>query len=106
MNAAEDQHDGPVGLRLSRRAHITDVDAAFEGLQRERDALMAQIAALEDRLPSPEELAYLRNKKEGDERAAWAWRMLRTYVPWATALCGAVGSAAYWLVSHFQIRQS
>lgn len=93
-------------MRMTRHTHITDVDAAFAGLQREKDALMAQIASLEDRLPSSEELAYLRNKKEGDERAAWAWRMLRTYVPWATAVCGALGSAAYWLVSHFQMRQS
>ena len=90
--------------RITRHAHITDPDAAFDGLQRENDSLTAQIASLEARTLTPEELAYLRNKKESDERASWAWKTLRTYAPWVTAVCSAVGTAVYWLVSNFQVR--
>lgn len=95
---AEDQ------LRFSRRAHVTDPDAAFAELQGENDSLVAQIASLEARIPSKEELAYLRNRKEADERAAWAWQMVRKYAPWVTTVTGVLGSGAYWLVNTFQFR--
>lgn len=80
--------------------HITDPDAAVAELQRENDALMAQIASLEARTPSSEELAYLRNRKLADERASWAWQWLRTNVPIITAVCGALGAGSYWLITH------
>lgn len=41
---------------------IYNMDSLIE-CHRENDALMAQIASLEARIPSPEELAYLNNRK-------------------------------------------
>lgn len=86
-----------------RRA-ITDPDALAHELHRENDALMAQIASLEARVPSSEELAYLRNRKLADERASWAWQWLRTNVPIMTAVCGAVGAFAYWAITHLSLK--
>lgn len=83
----------------TRRA-ITDPEAVVNELQRENDALMAHIASLEARTPSSEELAYLRNRKLADERASWAWQWLRTNVPIITAVCGGIGAALYWAITH------
>lgn len=88
---------------MPRRA-ITDPEAVAAELQRENDALMAQIASLEARVPSSEELAYLRNRKLADERASWAWQWLRTNVPVITAVCGALGAALYWALTHLSLK--
>lgn len=87
--------------RIARRVHITDPDAAFEGLQHENDSLMALIASLEARMPTDEEVAYLRNRKLADERASWAWQWLRANVPIISAVCGAFAAAIYWIATHF-----
>lgn len=84
---------------------ITNPDEAVQELHRENDALMAHIAAIDARMPSIEELAYLRNRKLADERASWAWQWLRTNVPILAAVCGAMGAAAYWAVTHLSFRQ-
>lgn len=62
------------------------------------------IASLETRVPSTEELAYLRNRKMADERASWAWQWLRTNVPIITAVCGAFGAALYWAITHLSLK--
>ena len=90
--------------RITRRAHVTDPAAALDEALRENDALAAAIAELQRNALTSEEHAYIVNKKEADERASWAWKMLRTYAPWATAVCSAAGALAYWLVSNFQMR--
>lgn len=87
-------------LRITRHSHITDPDAAFAELQGENDTLVEQIASLEARIPSAEELAYLRNRKLADERASWAWQWLRLNVPIITAVCGGLAAAVYWLATH------
>lgn len=89
--------------RTIRRVH--DPAAALNEALRENDALAHAIAELQANALTPEEHAYLRNRKAADERASWAWQMLRTYLPWVTAVCSAVGTGAYWLVSTFQVRQ-
>ncbi len=65
---------------------------------------MAQIASLDARMPSLEEITYLRNRKLADERASWAWQWLRTNVPILAAVCGAMGAAAYWAVTHLSFK--
>lgn len=90
--------------RITRRTHVTDPAAALDEALRENDVLAAAIAELQESALTAEERAYVRNRKEADDRASWAWQMLRTYVPWVTAICGALGSAAYWFVSNFQVR--
>ena len=92
--------DKAADMRITRRTHVTDPDAAFAEMQGENDMLVEQIASLESRLPSAEELAYLRNRKLADERATWAWRWLRSNVPIITAVCGGFAGAIYWLATH------
>lgn len=89
---------------LNRRVHVTDPSAALDEAWRENDALASAITELQANSLTPEERAYIRNKKEADERASWAWKMLRTYAPWVTAVVSAAGTAAYWIVSNFQMR--
>ena len=92
------------GLRLTRRMHITDPAEALEAALKENDVLAAAIADLQANALTAEERAYIINRKDADERAAWAWKILRTYAPWVTSVCTAVGMGAYWLVTNFQIR--
>lgn len=92
--------------RITRRSHVTDPAAALDEALKENDVLAAAIADLQACTLTSEELAYVRNKKDADDRAAWAWRMIRLYVPWITAVCGALGSGAYWTVTHFTWRQT
>ena len=86
--------------KFSRRVHVTDPDAAFEELQAENDALMAQIAILDARLPTPAEMAYLRERKAADENAAWLWRTIKTHAPWVSVVLSMFGTAAWWLSTH------
>jgi hypothetical protein len=79
-------------------------DVELRRLLDSNEDMAQEILALRRRIPTDEEMAYLRNRKEADERAAWAWRMLRTYVPWVASIGTALGTAAYWLVTHFQWR--
>ena len=58
------------------------------------------IARLESEMPSGEELAYLRNRKEADERAAWAWRVIKQYAPWVASAASAIGVAAWYVLTH------
>lgn len=90
--------------RITSRMHVTDPAAALDEAWRENDVLAQAIADLQANSLTAEERAYLINRKEADERATWAWKMLRTYVPWVTSLCTAVGAGAYWIVTNFQIR--
>jgi hypothetical protein len=76
-------------------------DVELKRLLESNEDMAAEILSLRRRVPTDEEMAYIRNRKEADERAAWAWQMLRTYVPWVTSIGAALGTAAYWLVTHF-----
>ena len=76
-----------------------DTDPAAR-LQRENDHLAAALSSLEDRMPSPEELAYLRNSKEAAERSAWVIKLIRSNAPWLFVLLSASGSGLYWVLTH------
>jgi len=71
-----------------------------ERLRAENDYLAAQLAKLEAAMPTPEELAYLRRRKEQDERAAWALQVIRSNAPWLIGIGTAIGSAVYWFLTH------
>lgn len=86
--------------RITRRAHITDPAAALDEALRENDALAAAIAELQAHALSPEEHAYLRNKKAADDNAAWLFQMVRRHAPWVVVLCSMFGSAVYWVATH------
>lgn len=96
--AAQEAEVSPA--RFSRRVHITDPDAAFAELQAENDSLVEHIASLEARLPSTEELAYLRNRKQADDNAAWLWRVTKANAPWIAVVASGLGTLLYWLVTH------
>ena len=83
--------------RFSRR--ITE-KATLEELQSENDYLAGVIADLEKRLPTDEELAYLRNRKMQDEHANWTIKLIKANAPWVLTIIGAVGSMIYWLLTH------
>lgn len=85
--------------RFSRRPQAGEA-VTVESLQAENDYLAGVIAELEKRLPTDEELAYLRNRKEQDDHAAWVVKTLRANAPWLIALLSMAGTAVYWMLTH------
>ena len=53
---------------------------------------------------SIDERRALRRIIRDTERASWVWQMLRAYLPWMTTIIGGLGTAIYWLVTHFNVR--
>jgi len=58
------------------------------------------LAEMERRMPSEEELAYIRQRKVADERASWAWQTLKMYAPVVGPILTAIGVAIWWLLTH------
>ncbi|MEY5098596.1 MAG: hypothetical protein RJA36_1315 [Pseudomonadota bacterium] len=92
-------------LRQTSRMVVTDPTAAVEELLKENRALSDALAELQARMPNDEDLAFLHNLRIEREHAAWVWKLIRNYAPWVTAVCGTVGSAVYWFLHTFQVRQ-
>lgn len=80
--------------------HDTTDTGAAARLQRENDGLANMIASLEARMPTEEDMAYLRNRRELDERSAWVWQVIRQHAPWLLAIGSAFGTAIYWFLTH------
>lgn len=76
----------------------------METLQRENDALASMLGSLEKRIPSAEELAYLRERKLADDRASWAWSWLRQNMPAIFIVASTIGSGIYWAISHLSLK--
>lgn len=95
---APEAQDDDMPPRFSRRA--ADAPLTVEGLQAENDYLASVIAGLEKRLPTDEELAYLRNRKEQDDHAAWVVKVIKANAPWLMALLSMAGTLTYWLLTH------
>lgn len=64
------------------------------------DYLAAELTRLEAKLPTDEELAYLRNRKEADEHAMWLVKQIRAHAPWVMVVLGSLGSATYFLMTN------
>lgn len=88
------------GLRITRRAHVTDPAAALDLALRENDALAEAIAELQANALTAEEHAYIRNRKEADDNAVWLLQLIRKHAPWVVVLCSMVGTGVYWLATH------
>jgi hypothetical protein len=84
---------------MSQHHDITDTDTAAR-LQRENDGLANMIASLEARMPTEEDMAYLRNRREQDERSAWVWQVIRQHAPWVIGIGSAIGTVVYWFLTH------
>lgn len=69
-------------------------------IEREIEYLADQLAKLQAQMPTEEEVIYNRNRMRAEENAAWAWRQLRTHLPWITAVGSIVGTGLYWLMTH------
>lgn len=102
----EAQEDAPT-TRLSRSTTIHDQEADNAEMRRENEFMAHEIgemhkelAELRKALPTPEEVAFLREKKRADENAAWMWRMVKTHAPWVTVVASMIGSGVYWVLTH------
>ena len=84
---------------MNQHHNLTDTDPAAR-LQRENDHLASALAALEARMPTDEEVAYLRNRREQDERSAWVWQVIRQHAPWVLGIGSALGTVLYWFLTH------
>ena len=78
--------------------HVTDEELAR--LVDNSEAMAQEILAMRLRVLTPEEMAYVRNRKLADERAGWAWQWLRANVPWIAGCVSAFGAAVYWFATN------
>lgn len=77
----------------------------------EREELLRLVLELRRKQLTDEELAFLRNKKQTEERYSWAWSVIRQYAGWVVVVGGVVGSVAValakaieWIVAHVSIK--
>lgn len=68
--------------------------------QREIDYLVNQLSILEKQIPTAEDLAYLRRKREEDDRVAWLVEKFKRWFPTAALVCSAIGGAVWWLLTN------
>lgn len=102
-----DAQEAEPTTRLSRSTTIHDQEADNAEMRRENEFMAHEIgemhkelAELRKALPTPEEVAFLREKKRADENAAWMWRMVKTHAPWVTVVASMIGSGVYWVLTH------
>lgn len=97
MMSEDHRHDQPIALRV---LHGTEDEAVAAALARQVEYLAAELSRLEARLPTAEEAEYLRRRKLDDDRASWAWHVIKTHAPWVTTVLGALGLGAWWVLTH------
>jgi hypothetical protein len=66
--------------------------------------LAEQLDDIKKRLLSDDELKYLRERMELDARASWAWKQIRTWLPWLATCLSVIGSAIWWIVNNITIK--
>lgn len=71
-----------------------------EAADMDPDEMAREIVRLRQLALSPEELAYLRTRKEQDEHAAWLVKFIKAHAPWVITLLTGVVSGMYWLITH------
>jgi hypothetical protein len=72
--------------------------------QRHIREMQEAIEALRKQMPTPEELAYLRQRKTADERVAWLLDSCKKHLPWFVPVLSFGGGLAYWVIK--QIAQT
>lgn len=92
-----DDNDKATGLRV---VHGTDDPAVVESLLKQIDYLAGELARVEARMPSADELEYLRQTKLDSDRASWAWQVIKRHAPWVAAVGAMCGSVAWWILTH------
>lgn len=99
-NAAPEQAQAPAATAFSRSTVVHDQEADNAEMRKENEYLLMEIEDLRRRVPTDDELAFLRAKKEADDNAAWLWRMVKAYAPWVSVVASLIGSGIYWLATH------
>lgn len=95
-----DAQEAEPTTRLSRSTIVHDQEADNAEMRKENEYLLMEIEDLRRRVPTDDELAFLRAKKEADDNAAWLWRMVKAYAPWVSVVASLIGSGLYWLATH------
>ena len=103
--AEADEKPPPTLFSRSNMGHDQEADNAEmrrenEFMAHEIGEMHKELAELRKALPTPEEVAFLREKKRADENAAWMWRMVKTHAPWVTVVASMIGSGVYWALTH------
>jgi len=106
-DSANEADEKPSPTLFSRSNMVHDQEADNAEMRRENQFMAHEIGEmhremeeLRKRLPTPEEVEFLREKKRADENAAWMWRMVKTHAPWVSVIGTMIGSGIYWLATH------
>ena len=83
------------GTREPGFGHQVSVDPEKLGI-----AVEQALAEMESRMPTAEELAYIRNRMVQDQHAAWLVKWLRANAPWVLAIVSAAAAGLWFLLTH------
>lgn len=81
-----------------------DSTAPRARLEAQIEHLGAQLDALRERVPSPEELEHWRQMALADERATWARKKLAVLVPILVGIVTVVFTVVDWIRDHVSVR--
>jgi hypothetical protein len=89
----------------SRQQHLTvhhglEDEHRAGALEKQIDFLAGEVTRLMAAMPTPEEMAFLRDRKLEAERAQWLWRTVKTHAPLVASILTAVGVSVVWLLTH------
>jgi hypothetical protein len=103
----EDEAPAPAVFSRAPSLVVRDVEADNAELRRENEYMAREmgdmhreIAELLKRVPTPEEMEYLRERKAADDNARWLWRTIKAHAPWLVIVFSMFGSAFYWIATH------
>lgn len=68
--------------------------------ERQIEYLMRHIERLERQMPSEEDMAYLRRKKQEDEHVTYLWALTKRHAPWVAAVAAMLSWAVTYILTH------
>jgi hypothetical protein len=86
-------------------SHIRIIDKRLRERAEAGDEVAQMLIAIRREMPSEADLQFLRSERITRERAAWAWQIIRKYVPVISGVISSIALGVYWLVTHFGPRQ-
>jgi hypothetical protein len=69
-------------------------------LRAENDYLAGELARLEANTLTPEEAAWVRNRKMEADNQAWAWKRVKQRFPAVALIVSIISGAVGWLLTH------
>lgn len=67
---------------------------------RQVEYLLGVIERLEKQVPSAEDVAYLKRKREEDEAISYLWGLIKKHAPWVATVSALIGSAVAYVLTH------